>query len=271
MSAKGSGDDQENGSKQERRYAAILEHLHRTGTANVDSLSRQLSVSAHTIRRDLEVLHDRGSLRRVHGGAAQLEPLFYEPFRSDHSFQEQIESYPEEKRRIARAAALLVNEGDVVGMTAGTTTTETIRCLPMNRRLTVVTNTINVAMELSKRKDVEVFVTGGVLRGTWFSLVGPTAIQSISKVFIDTLFIGVNGIDEKRGLTCFNSDEAELNKVMVQQARRKIVIADSSKFGVVANWLIAPTSVIDVIVTDSGVPEKVIRPFHQQGIAIHLV
>jgi DeoR C terminal sensor domain len=66
-----------------------------------------------------------------------------------------------------------------------------------------------------QRKDIEVFVTGGNLRGTWFSLVGEIAIQSISKVFIDTLFIGMNGIDQKSGLTCFNSDEAELNKVMV--------------------------------------------------------
>jgi DeoR family transcriptional regulator of aga operon len=256
--------------KQERRYTAILQRLREAGTASVEDLCAELGVSVHTIRRDLEDLHDRGMLRRVHGGASQLEPFFYEPFRADLSFQEQIESHADEKRRIARAAAGLVNEGDVVAMTAGTTTTETIRCLPMNYRLTVVTNTVNVAMELCKRKDLEVFVTGGNLRGTWFSLVGPTAIQSISKVFIDTLFIGVNGIDDKRGLTCFNSDEAELNKAMVQQARRKIVVTDSSKFGLAANWLIAPTSAIDAIVTDSEATEEKLKPFRKRGIDIHL-
>ena len=219
------------GSKQERRLAVILGHLHKTGSVDVEDLCKKLDVSVHTIRRDLAVLHDRGALRRVHGGAAQLEPLFYEPFRSDRSFQEQLESFPEEKRRIARAAASLVNEGDIVAATAGTTTTETIRALPLDKRLTVVTNTVNIAMELCKRKDIETFVTGGALRGTWFSLVGPAAIHSISKVAIDTLFIGVNGIDEERGLTCFNTDEAELNATMVNQARRKIVVADSSKFG----------------------------------------
>jgi DeoR family transcriptional regulator, aga operon transcriptional repressor len=262
---------EEKGSKQERRYAAILEQLHKTGSANVEELCKQLHVSVHTVRRDLEALHERGSLRRVHGGATPLEPFFYEPFRSDHSFQEQIESYTEEKRRIARVAASLVNEGDVVALTPGTTTTEIVRCLPMNRNLTVVTNTVNIAMELSKRKDIQVFVTGGALRGTWFSLVGPTATQYMSKVIIDTLFIGVNGIDATRGMTCYNTDEAELNRVMVQQARRRIVVADSSKFGVVASWLIAPTSVIDVIVTDIGVSEESIRPFREQGTAIHLV
>jgi len=259
------------GTKQERRHAAILQRLRETGTAKVEDLCVELGVSMHTIRRDLEELHERGVLRRVHGGAAQLEPLFYEPFRADRSFQEQMESFADEKRRIARAAAALVNDGDIVAMTAGTTTTETIRCLPMNRGLTVVTNTVNVAMELCNRKDIEVFVTGGSLRGTWFSLVGPTAIQSVSKVFIDTLFIGVNGIDSELGLTCFNSDEAELNKVMVQQARRKIVVADSSKFGVAAKWLIAPTSAVDVIVTDSGVTEEKIAPFRKMGIHIYVV
>jgi DeoR family transcriptional regulator of aga operon len=257
--------------KQERRFATILQRLREMGTASVENLCGELGVSVHTIRRDLEDLHARGLLRRTHGGAAQLEPFFYEPFRSDLSFQEQIESHAEEKRRIAQSAAMLVHEGDVVAMTAGTTTTETIRCLPMNLSLTVVTNTVNVAMELSKRKDIEVFVTGGNLRGTWFSLVGQTAIQSISKVFIDTLFIGVNGIDQKSGLTCFNSDEAELNKVMVQQARRKIVVADSSKFGVVAKWLIAPIAAVDVIVTDTQVTDEMINPFSKLGIAVHRV
>lgn len=257
--------------KQERRFAAILQRLRETGTASVEEMCAELEVSVHTIRRDLEEMHEEGLLRRVHGGAAQLEPFFYEPFRADLSFQEQIESHAEEKRRIAQAAAALVKVGDVVAMTAGTTTTETIRCLPMNLGLTVVTNTVNVAMELSKRKDIEVFVTGGNLRATWFSLVGPTAIQSISKVFIDTLFIGVNGIDFTRGLTCLNPDEAELNKVMVQQAKRKIVVTDSSKFGRVAKWLIAPTSSVDTIVTDSGATDEAIAAFINAGILVHRV
>ncbi len=216
------------------------------------------------------MLHDRGALRRVHGGAAQLEPLLYEPFRSDHSFQEQLESFPEEKRRIARMAALLVNEGDIVAATAGTTTTETIRALPFNKRLTVITNTVNIAMELCNRRDIEAFVTGGALRCSWFSLVGPTAIHSISKVVIDTLLIGVNGIDEQHGLTCFNTDEADLNAAMVAQARRKIVVADSSKFGVTASWRFAPIASVDMIVTDSNLPPEILERYRAREITVHI-
>ena len=262
--------EQDGSRKQEQRHAFILEQLRKTGSASVEDLCEQLGVSVHTVRRDLETLDTRGSLRRVHGGAAQLEPFFYEPFRSDQSFQEQLESCVEEKRRIAKVAAALVNEGEVVAMTAGTTTIEVVRSLPINRGLKVVTNTVNVAMELSKRKDIEVFVTGGNLRGTWFSLVGPTAIESIGRVMIDTLFIGVNGIDDARGLTCFNQDEAEVNRVLVQHARRKVVVADNSKFGVVASWLIAPISEVDVIVTDSGIAEEKLRPFRKSNIEVCL-
>lgn len=258
-------------SKHEHRHAAILQRLRESGAATVDILCAELGVSVHTVRRDLDELHELGALRRIRGGAAQLEPMFYEPFRADVSFQEQVESFADEKRRIAKAAGAMVNDGDIVAMTAGTTTTETVRCLPMNRGLTVVTNTVNVAMELCKRRDLEVFVTGGNLRGTWFSLVGPRAIQSICRVSIDTLFIGVNGLDCARGLTCFNPDEADVNEAMVRQARRKIVVADHSKFGVVGKWLIAPTTAIDTIVTGHEADDAQVNLFRKQGISVILV
>ncbi len=257
--------------KQELRFAAILRRVRETGRAEVETLCQELGVSVHTVRRDLEDMDSRGMLRRVHGGAEPLEPLLYEPFRSDRSFQQQIESRADEKRRIAKFAASLVNDGDVIGMTAGTTTNETVRCLPMDKRLTVVTNTVNVAMELCNRKDIEVFVTGGNLRGTWFSLVGPTAIDYVKKVIVDTLFIGVDGADLSHGLTCYNSAEAELNRVMVQHARRKILVADSSKFGVVASWVIAPFTDVDVIVTDTDIGDDTLEPYRQLGISVHRV
>jgi DeoR family transcriptional regulator of aga operon len=258
-------------SKQERRFEAIMERLRASGSANVDDLCAELGVSVHTIRRDLETMHDRGMLRRTHGGAAQLEPLFYEAFKSDRSFQEQMEKHAEAKRRIAQAAALLVKEGDTIAATAGTTTMQTMRFLPHNKRLTVVTNTVNVAMELCKRDDIDVFMTGGHLRGTWFSLVGPSAVDSIRKVIIDTLFIGTNSIHPDHGLTVINPDEAEFNRAMVQQAMRKIVVADSSKFGSTSSWLIATTDSIDDIVTDNGIDEHVADIYRKRGITVHIV
>jgi len=260
--------DAENPDKQNVRLSAILTALQQSGSVSVENLSKDLDVSLVTIRRDLDSLEKQGLLRRTHGGAVSIEPLFYEPFRNDRSFQAQVERFADEKRRIGRAAAALIEDGEIIALTPGTTTTEVIRGLPHNRKITVVTSTVNVAMELSKRKDLDVFVTGGHLRGDWFSLVGPTASQSLSHLLIRTVFLGADGIDAKWGLSCFNADEAQLNSSMAKHAQRKIAVVDHSKFGVVAGWRICPSTDIDILITDSGATDEMIAPFEQAQIRV---
>ncbi len=253
---------------QQQRFNAILTGLQESGSVAVDVLSDHLGVSVVTIRRDLDVLEQQGLLRRTHGGAVSIEPLFYEPFKKDRSFQEQVERQAAEKRRIGRAAAALINPGETIAITPGTTTAEIIRGIPFNSKITVVTNTANIAMELSKRKDVNVFVTGGHLHGDWFSLVGPSAIHSLENMLIHTMFIGADGIDADWGLSCFSSDEAELNGTMVRHARRHIAVADSTKFGVVANWRICQTSVLQTLITDTDATDEMIATFQKLGIEV---
>ena len=254
--------------KQQVRLTSILTSLQQSGSVAVEALSKDLDVSLVTIRRDLDALERQGLLRRTHGGAVSIEPLFYEPFRNDRSFQAQLERFAEEKRRIGRAAASLVKEGEIIALTPGTTTTEVSRGLPLNRKITVVTSTVNVAMELSKRKDLDVFVTGGHLRGDWFSLVGPVAGQNLSHLMVHTLFIGADGIDPKWGATCYIADEAELNSTMVRHAQRKIAVVDHSKFGVNAGWRICPTSDLDMLITDTGATDEMIAPFEQAQVKV---
>jgi DeoR/GlpR family transcriptional regulator of sugar metabolism len=266
--ATGSKDGAIAGDKQQQRFQIILTALQQTGSVSVDELSTELNVTVVTIRRDLDSLEQRGLLRRTHGGAVSIEPLFYEPFRRDRSFLAQVERQADEKRRIGRAAAALIRQNDTIAVTPGTTATEVIRGLPLNYNLTVVTNTANVAMELSKRKDVNVFVTGGHLHGEWFSLVGPTAIRSLDNMLIHTLFLGADGLDSEWGASCFSSDEAELNGTMVTHARRHVAVVDHTKFGVVANWRICHTSTLQTIVTDTGATDEMIAPFQRLGIEI---
>jgi DeoR family transcriptional regulator of aga operon len=146
-----------------------------------------------------------------------------------------------------------------------------IRSLPLNQNITVVTNTVNVAMELSKRKDLDIFVAGGHLRGDWFSLVGPTAIQSLQRMLIHTLFIGADGIDAVWGASCLSSDESDLNSAMVKLARRRIAVVDHSKFGVVAGWRICQTRDLHVLITDTGATEEMIEPFRKAGVDVRRV
>jgi DeoR family transcriptional regulator of aga operon len=254
--------------KQKVRLSAILTALQQSGSVSVENLSRELEVSLVTIRRDLDSLEKQGLLQRTHGGAVSIEPLFYEPFRNDRSFQAQVERFAEEKRRIGRAAAALIENGEIISLTPGTTTTEVIRGLPLNHNISVVTSTVNVAMELSKRKDLDVFVTGGHLRGDWFSLVGPAAAQSLSNVLVRTVFVGSDGIDPKWGLSCYNPDEAQLNSTMVKHAQRKIAVVDHSKFGVVAGWQICQISDLDILITDTGASDEMIAPFEHAQVKV---
>jgi DeoR/GlpR family transcriptional regulator of sugar metabolism len=123
-------------------------------------------------------------------------------------------------------------------------------------------------MELSNRKDIDVFVTGGHLRGNWFTLVGPLANASLDLLFADIMFIGVDGIDAVQGLTCTNSSEAELLRKMVNHSKRKVVVADRSKLGSVSNWLLCRTTEIDCLITDSGASDEAISPFEELGITV---
>ena len=260
--------EEENPGKQQTRLTEILTSLQKDGSVSVEQLSERLEVSVVTVRRDLDLLEQKGLLRRTHGGAVSIEPLFYEPFKNDRSFQAQVERLAQEKRRIGRAAASLIGRGETIALTPGTTTTEVIRGLPLNHDITVVTNTVNVAMELSKRKDLKIFVTGGHLRGDWFSLVGPTAVNSLSQLLITTAFIGADGLDVKWGASCFSPDEAHLNSVMVKHSRRRVAVVDHSKFSVVAGWRICPTTDLNVLVTDLGAAAETVEPFEKAGLQV---
>jgi len=153
-------------------------------------------------------------------------------------------------------------------LTPGTTTKEVVRSLPPDSGISVVTNAVNVAMELSKRKDIQVFLMGGHLRGDWFSLVGASTVQSVQKTFVDIVFIGANAVDVQRGLTCHNPEEAEVNRAMIAQAKQRIAVADASKLGQVADWLICPITDIDLLITDTGAKEELTAPFARAGVKI---
>jgi DeoR/GlpR family transcriptional regulator of sugar metabolism len=250
------------------RHEYILQRLQETGSVAIDELCTTLGASIATIRRDLEDLENRSLLRRIRGGAVPIGPLFYEPFRNDSSFQDKVSSFAEEKRRIALAAAKLVTTGQTIALTGGTTTTEVVRSLTMFSGISIITNTVNVAMELSNRKDIEVIVTGGHLRGSWFTLVGPLATAAAEMLFSDIMFIGVDGIDAKKGLTCTNASEAEVLRKLVHHAKMKVVVADNSKLGSISKYLLCPTKEIDKLITDTGASASALAPFEKLGIDV---
>jgi DeoR family transcriptional regulator, aga operon transcriptional repressor len=229
----------------------ILDRVVERGSVDVPNLADEFGVSRATIRRDLRALHHQGLLRRTHGGAlprpAGLElPLQYKSSRQHR-----------EKRAIGVAAAGLVHDGDVVGMTGGTTATEVARALADRRGLTIVTNALNIAAELVSRPNIRLVVVGGNARHASYELVGQAAEAMIAQYHLDISFIGTDGFTVAEGCTTHDEMEAHTDLGFIGQSARTVVIADSTKIGKVTFARICGTDVIDTLVTDAGIEASV--------------
>jgi DeoR family transcriptional regulator of aga operon len=252
----------------EDRSSLILQELLRNGKVSVEDLAKDFNVSAATIRRDLTELEQQGLLRRNHGGAVPVAPMLYEAFRHVSSFQEQEQQCVAEKRRIGLMAANLVADGEIIAIGAGTTTTQVARSMRHRKGITVLTNAVNIALELSHLPDIKVYITGGYLSGDWFAVVGDIAQRNASEIFVDKVFIGVDGIHPEHGLTTNYPEQAAIHRSMMRQARQRIVVADHRKIGLLGTSLIWPLAEIDTLVTDKATSDEALAPFAERKIAV---
>jgi len=250
----------------EERRRAILESVNRNGRVLVGELAEQFDTSRVTIRKDLEILHARGLVHRTHGGALPSR----ESALADPTLREKERLHRKEKHRIAQAAAAMVNEGQVVVLDSGSTTTAIARALQRFHKLTVVTNSVNIAAELAG-SDVEVILTGGTLRKNSFSLVGPIAEDTLRRLNADVLFLGVDGLDVHYGLSTSNLLEAKVNRVMVDVSKMVVAVCDASKFGRRSLSLIVPPSALHRVITDRAAPKSDVKKLQKIGIEVALV
>jgi DeoR family transcriptional regulator of aga operon len=256
-------------SKTDKRAKEILRLLLRHGKTSVEELTAELTSSPASIRRDLVRLEAQGLVHRTHGGAMLTGKATYEPFRFDASFHIREDRFAAEKQRIAQAAAALVKEHETIGLSAGTTTTLVARQLLHRRGIHIITNAVNIGMELSSSAAIETTLTGGSMRWAGaFSLVGPAAIESLNMFVMDRLFLSVTGMDPERGATVIQPEEAAVFRVMVRQAREVIVVADSSKMGMVSPAVICPARDIDLLITDDGIAADTANAIKASGIHV---
>lgn len=249
------------------RSEQILKFLLRTGTASIEEILSEAGSSAPSIRRDLALLENRGLIRRTHGGATLVEPLLYEPFRFDSSFLAREQRRAAEKRRIGLAAAELVQPNDTVGLSAGTTTTYVGRSLRHRRDIKVITNAINIGMELCNQPGIKTYLTGGTAPWSWtFSLAGHAALAFLNDVYMDRLFLSVTGLDPERGVTSLETEEALVYRKMLKQSKQVVVVADSSKLGRVGQAFICPLAEIHYLITDTGASPEALCPYERVGI-----
>lgn len=232
-----------------QRQERILAELRRSGAVRVAQLTELLGVSDMTVRRDLEQLAGEGLARKVHGGAVLAGQVAFEP-----GFAAKSQLAQPAKAAIAEHAAGLIQPGAAVALSAGTTTWAMAPYVASIAGLTVVTNSTTVAdaiTALDTANQVTVILTGGV-RTPSAALVGPVADRAIASMHVDLLFLGVHGMDPRAGYTTPNLAEATTNRVLVESAREVVVLADSSKWGVVGLADIGPLDLARTVVTDEG-------------------
>jgi DeoR family transcriptional regulator, fructose operon transcriptional repressor len=244
------------------RHRKIQELLEERQVVRVSAMSELLGVSEVTIRRDLEELERRGILERIHGGAISNRRI-----RSEPRYVEAMTSHPEEKRDIGRAAAALVEPGETLFLNGGTTTLEVFRHLEV-RGIRVVTNHVGIPLE-SGDADVDLIVVGGQYRAPSNSLVGPFATDAVRRMHATKAFIGVEGVSVRSGATTPSAAEAEIARLMIERTRGEVIlVADSSKMGTVADFVVAGLEEVTGLVTDSGIDREYLDGLAEAGVEV---
>jgi DeoR family transcriptional regulator of aga operon len=252
----------------EERRQKVLDLVEKQGRVTVEELVRRFGVSAVTVRADLDALSRAGAVLRSHGGALKRVGAL-----QDVPINVKETLHHGEKVRIGHAAAQMIRDNEIVMMDSGTTTAEIARLIKFLKvkSLTVITNALNIAMELANLPHVRVIMIGGILRQMSYSLVGPHAEHTLKNLNADRLFLGVDGLDPEIGLSTPDVLEAQLNAMMIRVSREVIVVADSSKFARRSLSVITTLDQVHKVITDDNVSPEMVAALKARNIEVIIV
>ena len=246
------------------RQEALLRKLDDTGRIDAGAVAVELGVSGESVRKDLALLEERGLLRRVHGGAIVLHELRSEPDVDART------SFATEKQAIARAALEFVPAGGSILLDSGSTTARLAALIPDDSSLFVCTNSLPIASALTDLPSVTVQALGGTVRRQSRAGVGPLTVTALAGINVDVAFLGANAVSATRGLTTPDEREGMTKKAMFAAARRRILLADHSKFGRESLHRYADLADLDLVITDPGISEEARTALAAAGVEIHL-
>jgi DeoR family glycerol-3-phosphate regulon repressor len=248
----------------EKRKSSILSIVNGSGQASISDLADRLGISHETVRRDLTALEERGLLRKVHGGAARLQVGL------EAEFSRRLNQNRDGKQMIARAAAGCFQPGDSLFIDAGTTTALFAEELAHVPGLTVITNSVEVAMRLWTQRPnrPDIHILGGRYEGDVSEVLGPIAIDQIGQFRADYAVLTVGAIDESGGVMDFNTDEASIARAMIRNARNLVVLADHSKLDRTALVHVCALKVVTTLITDLPLPEPLAVAFASAGVKV---
>lgn len=253
-------------STRERR-ALILSKLQDNKEVYVTSLSQQFGISEVTIRNDLNELQRRNLVIRTRGGAVRVPKVESD---KDTAVESKRMYNTAEKKAIGRLAASFIQNNETIVLDSGTTTLEIAKNLDRLQRLTIITNSMDIALELLRYNRFTIILLGGHLRLTSHSLVGPLAEATLRNFYCDKLFLGIDSFNMEEGVSTPNIEEAHLNQNMIEKAKEVIAVCDSSKFNRRSFAFIAPVNKINSVITDSAVPQEVRSKLKEEGVNLYI-
>jgi DeoR family transcriptional regulator of aga operon len=248
------------------RQEQLLNFVQQNRRATVAQISERFAVSLATVRRDLEALAERGEIERFHGGAKAAQHAPPEA----PVVQRRVEQ-GEEKRRIGRAAADLVNEGETVFLGSGTTVLEVARHLRQRRNLTVITNSLLVVNALADLPHIMLMALGGVLRHREMSMIGHMTEQGLAEVNAQKIIMGIHALDIEYGLTNDYLPETMTDRAILARRGEVIIVADHTKCGRISTASVAPITVMKKLVTDSQTSPDFVNALREKGIEVLVV
>lgn len=246
-----------------QRKLILLDLLKQDGKIVAKSAAALLDVSEDTIRRDLRELAGDGLLQRVHGGALPASPAM-----ADFAARQHIST--DDKSAIGRAAAQLIQPGQVVFIDGGTTSAQLVRHLPPDLRATIVTHSPSVAVDLSTHPTIEVIMLGGRLFKHSVVGVGSATVEAIRQVRADLYFMGVCSVHPEAGLSTGDFEEAGVKRALSAAAAETIVLASPEKLATASPYQVIPLDELSGLVTMASVADEVLAPYRKRGISIHL-
>lgn len=244
-----------------QRKQLILSRLKQDGQIVAATLSAELGLSEDTIRRDLRALAAEGLLQRVHGGALPASPAL-----GNFAARTQVE--PAGKKAIGRAAAALIQPGQVVFLDGGTSCEQLALQLPPTLAATVVTHSPTIAVALVPHPHIEVVLIGGRLFKHSVVAVGAAALEGIRRIHADLYFMGVTGVHPDAGLTTGDLEEAHIKRALMAQSAETWVLASSEKLNAASSCVIAPCSDATGLIVEPGVPRRSTRAFEKLGLSV---
>ena len=250
----------------DQRRQAILDLLDKRGKVRVTDLSKMFEISEVTIRNDLSELETTGRLERVHGGAVSTNKSYF-----NMSFYERISRYETEKQAIAKAAASLINPNDTLMINSGTTTFFIAKELKAFKSLTVVTNSVAIAHELTPVPGFNVILLGGNFNPQYQFTYGEDALSQLRRYKTDKLILSADGVDSQLGLTTHHYQEADVSRAMLDRVNQSIVVADFTKIGRENFAHIAGIDRVDRLITNISADSEELDRIAGHGVDISIV